>query len=228
MLMKELSVFIDESGDFGIATKFPSYYLTTFVFHDQSKSIDKQVNQLESRIKNNNFDIEYLHSMPIIRKESVFDKYSLDDRRKLLYCMLNFTMSCPITHYTVFVDRKIANDKIALSGKLSKEITQFIARNYDYFMQYNRIVVYYDNGQIELSSILSAIFSAHLNHVEFRKAIPQKYKLLQVADFICTIELLNIKRNRNTLNSSEKKFFYKPQELKKTFIKSINKKYFVN
>lgn len=128
----------------------------------------------------------------------------------------------------IFVKKRDANDKIALSGKLSKEITQFIDRNYDYFMQYNRIVVYYDNGQIELSSILSAIFSAHLNHVEFRKAIPQKYKLLQVADFICTIELLNIKRNSNTLNSSEKKFFYKPQELKKTFIKSINKKYFVN
>lgn len=61
-----------------------------------------------------------------------------------------------------------------------------------------------------------------------RKAMPQKYKLLQVADFICTIELLNIKRNSNTLNSSEKKFFYKSQELKKTFIKAINKKHFEN
>ena len=225
--MKELSIFIDESGDFGIATKLPSYYLTTFVFHEQSKNIDKQVNQLESRIKNYNFNIEYLHSMPIIRKESIFDKYSLDDRRKLLYCMLNFTMSCPITHYTVSVDRKTANDKIALSGKLSKSITQFIDKNYDYFVKYDHIVVYYDNGQIELSSILNAIFSAHLNNVEFRKAMPQKYKLLQVADFVCTIELLSIKRNNNALNSSEKKFFYKPQELKKTFIKSINKKHFV-
>lgn len=226
--MRELSIFIDESGDFGVANKLPSYYLTTFVFHEQNKSISKQVEQLENRIKNNSFNIEYLHSMPIIRKESIFDIYSLDDRRKLLYCMLNFTMSCPITHYTVLVDRKIANDKISLSGKLSKEITQFIDKNYDYFLQYDRIVVYYDNGQIELSSILNAIFSAHLNNVEFRKAMPQKYKLLQVADFICTIELLNIKRNSNTLNSSEKKFFYKSQELKKTFIKAINKKHFEN
>ena len=226
--MRELSIFIDESGDFGVANRLPSYYLTTFVFHEQNKSISKQVEQLENRIKNNSFNIEYLHSMPIIRKESIFDIYSLDDRRKLLYCMLNFTMSCPITHYTVSVDRKIANDKISLSGKLSKEITQFIDKNYDYFLQYDRIVVYYDNGQIELSSILNAIFSAHLNNVEFRKAMPQKYKLLQVADFICTIELLNIKRNSNTLNSSEKKFFYKSQELKKTFIKAINKKHFEN
>ena len=74
---------------------------------------------------------------------------------------------------------------------------------------------------------MNAIFSDHLDNVEFIKAMPQQYKLLQVADFICTIELLNIKKNSNSLNSSEKKFFYKPQELKKTFIKSINKKHFI-
>ena len=60
-----------------------------------------------------------------------------------------------------------------------KELSVFIDRNYDFFMQYNRIVVYYDNGQIELSSILNVIFSAHLSHVEFRKAIPQKHKLFK-------------------------------------------------
>ena len=226
--MKELSIFIDESGDFGEVIKLPSYYLTTFVFHEQDKNIGEQVQKLENRLRNNRFNIEYLHSMPIIRNESIFRKYSLDARRKLLYSILNFTMSCPIMYFTAVVDRKDASNKIALSGKLSKEITQFIDKNYEYFMRYDKIIVYYDNGQVELSSILNAIFSAHLNHVEFRKAIPQRYKLLQVADFICTIELLKIKRDKKMLNLSEKKFFYKQQELKKTFIKSIEQKHFNN
>jgi len=34
--MKELSVFIDESGDFGESKDNSAYYLVTFVFHDQS------------------------------------------------------------------------------------------------------------------------------------------------------------------------------------------------
>jgi len=60
--------------------------------------------------------------------------------------------------------------------------------------------------------------------VEFRKAEPQKYRLLQAADFICSIELLRIKREENRLSNSEMQFFYKPNELKKTFIKGIEKK----
>ena len=38
-LMKELSVFIDESGDFGEITERPAYYLVTLLFHDQKNTI---------------------------------------------------------------------------------------------------------------------------------------------------------------------------------------------
>lgn len=43
LMIKELSIFIDESGDFGEVKERPAYYLVTFVMHDQSKSIDEQV-----------------------------------------------------------------------------------------------------------------------------------------------------------------------------------------
>ena len=39
--MKELSIFIDESGDFGPYAKHSPYYLVTMVFHDQRRSIDQ-------------------------------------------------------------------------------------------------------------------------------------------------------------------------------------------
>ena len=45
--MKELSVFIDESGDFGDVKDRPAYYLVTFVFHDQDHAIEQQVIKLE-------------------------------------------------------------------------------------------------------------------------------------------------------------------------------------
>lgn len=62
------------------------------------------------------------------------------------------------------------------------------------------------------------------NEVEFRKAEPQKYRLLQVADFVCSMELLKLKRKEKRLSRSEENFFYKPQELKKTFLKSLEEK----
>ena len=125
---------------------------------------------------------------------------------------------------TVAVDRKEATDKIKLSGKLAKEINTAFREYSDFFMEFDKVIVYYDNGQIELSAILNAVFSIYFSNVEFRKAEPQKYRLLQAADFICSMELLKIKKNEKRLSKSEEKIFYKPQELKKTFFKSIEKK----
>lgn len=222
--MKELSIFIDESGDFGEVKERPAYYLVTFVFHDQKEDIRQQVLKLEESVRISGFHLEYIHTGPLIRREEVFANYSIDERRKLLYKMLNFVNVCPIRYMTVAVDRKEAADKIKLSGKLAKEINTAFREYSDFFMEFDKVIVYYDNGQIELSAILNAVFSIYFSNVEFRKAEPQKYRLLQAADFICSMELLKIKKNEKRLSKSEEKFFYKPQELKKTFFKSIEKK----
>ena len=88
--MKELSVFIDESGDFGEITECPTYYLVALLFHDQKNLIDLNVKKLEDSTKNSGFDFEYIHTGPVIRREDVFSGLSIDERRKLLFKMLNF------------------------------------------------------------------------------------------------------------------------------------------
>ena len=222
--MKELSVFIDESGDFGDVKERPAYYLVTLVFHNQDNDIDQQVAKLEESIKNAGFDVEYIHTGPVIRREKIFAKYSIDERRKLLYKMLNFVNVSPISYLTVVVDRKEAVDKVSLSGKLAKAINTTMSVHQEFFLSFDKIIVYYDNGQNELSAILNAVFSIQFTNVEFRKAEPQRYRLLQAADFICSMELIRIKKDEKRLSRSEEKFFYKPQEIKKTFLKSIGKK----
>ncbi len=222
--MRELSIFIDESGDFGESNDNREYYLVTFVFHDQSCDISEDTRKLEESVNRSGFDIEYIHTGPVIRKEGIFEEYSIDERRQLLYKMFNFVMKCPIQFYTIAVKRKEASDRIQLSGKLGKAINQMLIEHMEYIGGYEKVIVYYDNGQRELGSILNAIFSIQLSNIEFRKAEPQKYRLLQAADFFCTIDLLKIKRNESRLSKSEVHFFYKPNELKKTFIKGIEKK----
>ena len=49
--MKELSVFIDESGDFGETRDTRDYYLVTFVFHDQDEDISENTRRLENSVK---------------------------------------------------------------------------------------------------------------------------------------------------------------------------------
>ncbi len=222
--MKELSIFIDESGDFGEITERPAYYLVTLLFHNQKNEIVSNIKKLEDSTKNAGFDFEYIHTGPVIRREDVFSGLSIDERRKLLFKMLNFISSSPITYEVAVVNRKEAPDKISLSGRLGREISDVIEKHKNFFADFDKIIVYYDNGQIELGTILNTVFSIHFSNVEFRKAEPQKYRLLQAADFICSMELLKIKKNEKRLSKSEKQFFYKSQELKKSFFKTVDKK----
>ena len=48
--MKELSVFIDESGDFGEYDDHAPYYIITMVFHDQSQAITDAVQKLDQEL----------------------------------------------------------------------------------------------------------------------------------------------------------------------------------
>lgn len=56
--MKELSIFIDESGDFGEVKERPACYLVTFVFHDQKEDIRQQVLKLEESVRISGFHLE--------------------------------------------------------------------------------------------------------------------------------------------------------------------------
>ena len=221
--MSELSIFVDESGDFGETNNSEDNYLVTFVFHDQDDFITKYVDYLENSLINDGFNIDYIHTGPIIRREDVFKNYTLDERRTLLYRILNFTIRCPIKHATVVVNREKAPSAQRLAGKISRGIAEMIQEHKDFFSKYEKIKVYYDNGQHELSVILSAIFSSHFENVDFKSAEQKKYRLLQSADFICSMELLRIKKKENRLSKSETGFFYKSQELNKTFLKGIDK-----
>lgn len=222
--MKVLSIFIDESGDFGELQGSNPYYLVSLVFHNQEADISSNIIKYERSISVAGYHFDYLHSGPLVRREQIFENYSLDDRRKLIYKILNFFLQLDIKHTTVVVNRKENPDKISLSGKIAKELKIVLEKNRDYFASFDKVIVYYDNGQNELSSILNAVFSFWFSNVEFRKAEQKKYRLLQIADFICYFELLRLKMSEKKLSTTEEKFFYRPQELKKTFLKAIDKK----
>lgn len=147
-----------------------------------------------------------------------------NERTQFSHPTINFVIKCPIYHHTNTIDKRDITDKVSLCGKIAKEMRYMLTRYDTFFKHYNQIIVYYDNGQNELSATLNAVLSAHFGEVTFRKAAPQQYRLLQVADFICTMELLKIKKQENRLTLSEQKFFYKPQELSKIFLKSIERK----
>ena len=50
IIMKELSIFIDESGDFGEYSFHSPYYIIAMVFHNQSYVIQNQIQYLDTEL----------------------------------------------------------------------------------------------------------------------------------------------------------------------------------
>ena len=174
-----LSIFVDESGDFGKFDPQTPYYIVSMIFHNQCSSIQENLDKLNA--------IQY--------KTFVFEK-------------------------------RPGEDVFSLEGRMSKEISLFLRENLDYFQSFEDVILYYDNGQHELNRILNFALSAELSTYSYRKVLPKDYKLFQSADLICTLKLLNLKCDQGKLSKSEELFFHSIRDLRKQFIKPVEKKKF--
>ena len=66
--MRELSIFVDESGDFGEYAKHSPYYAVTIIFHDQNIDISKQLSILNEDLKNMGYENTAIHTEPLIQR----------------------------------------------------------------------------------------------------------------------------------------------------------------
>ena len=222
--MKELSIFVDESGDFGDYAEHSSYYIISLIMHNQQNDIDTEIDKLEHRLSEIGYPNHCFHAGPIIRNETPYRKESLESRQKLLKAFMSFIRKINIKCKTVFIEKKHIENAIEATGRLSKLLSAFIKENYAYFQGFDIVKIYYDNGQIEVSKLLSSVFNALLENVEFRKVYPSDYRLFQVADFIATMKLLQIKLEHHELSRAEEVFFRDYRNLRKNYIKVMEDK----
>jgi hypothetical protein len=221
--MKELSIFIDESGDFGAYEPHSPFYLVTLLFHDQSIDITPNLDRLHSTIVQRRLP-ENVHAGPLIRRENEYANMTVGERKQLWDTLFHFVRLADIKYHTIVIEKKQLVEEMDLYVQITKQLSAFLKENIERFMQYDRIAVYYDYGQIELTKILVSVFNTVLNNVEFKKVRPAKYKLFQAADMLCTIELLSLKVERKALSKSELTFFSSARNLLKTYLKTIHKK----
>ena len=88
--MKEISIFIDESGDFGKLNPNSPYYIVTMVFHDQTTDISTCLVSLEQELTYLGYPHHCLHAGPIIRMENELKNEDIVTRRKLLMKLMGF------------------------------------------------------------------------------------------------------------------------------------------
>ena len=221
--MKEISIFIDESGDFGKFNKKSPFYIVTMVFHDQSSDITACLASLEQELLYLGYPNHCLHAGPIVRMEDEFKEENIVVRRKLLMKLMGFIRKVKIKHKSFYVDRRHVEDITEATMQLSKHIGTWIKNNYEFLLPYDTVKIYYDNGQVELSRILGSVLNVLLPSVETKKVIPSDYRLFQVADFICTMKLTELKMNEHNMSKQELRFFGGENGAWKNYIKDLKK-----
>ena len=222
--MKALSIFVDESGDFGPYKYQSPYYIISLVFHDQSTDITDSIAHLNEIIRQSGFPENTVHAGPLIRKEREYSNISLLERKRIFNALYNFARNTDFSYHSIIIEKKQLVEEIDLHLRITKQLSAFLKENMEKLISYDRIVIYYDYGQMQLTKILVSVFNTILSNVEFRKVIPTNYKLFQSADLFCTLELLSMKAERKMLSQSELLFFGSARNLEKSYLRAIRKK----
>ena len=219
--MRILSCFVDESGDFGEFSKHSPYYIVTMILHDQNNSIVDNVNKLDEELSNLGFSDHVVHTEPLIRREEDYINLSPNTRRAIFTKLFYFAMKSNIRYKSFLFYKNEYESTFKLQGRMAREISLFIRENLEEFQKYDNVILYYDNGQHELNSILNTVLATELSKYDVKRVLPKDYKLFQVADLICTLTLLEEKCNNHELSRSEMLIFHNERSLRKDFLKPI-------
>lgn len=224
--MKTISIFVDESGDFGRYDKFSHYYVITMVIHNQDFNISEQISHLDRELSLMGISNHTVHTSPLIRREENYVNMLPNERRKIFSKLYYFAMNCDIQYKTFLYDKKDFTDSLKMEERMYRDMKGFFDESLSFFQSFENVVLYYDNGQQKLNHLLNLVLAACFSKYEIRKIVPSEYKLFQVADLICTLELLNKKFETEEMTRSEKLIFHTKRDFKKDFFKGLRKKSF--
>ena len=223
--VKELSIFVDESGDFGKYNENAPFYIVSFVFHEQNNPIQNQINILNNSLEELGLKNHTIHTAPLIRREKNYKTFDISIRRKIFHKLFCFTKHVNISHASLIVEKSPNTNSMDITKQLSKQLKFLINEHLEYFTQFDNIIIYYDNGQYQITNILVAIFNTLFSiECEFRQVLPANYKLFQTTDLICTLTLIKSKLEQGKkLTNSEQMFFGSVGKLRKTYLKYFEK-----
>ena len=227
MNSKTLSVFVDESGNFKLPDPDSRFYILTMVFHDQSVDISHDIAHLERSDTMIGLEGHCFHAGPLIRREKNYSMLSRQLRGRIFSRMMAFTRKLVFSYHCLHVDKRFIDASDQISSRLSTSLSAFLSAHQDNFSDIDRIKIYYDCGQPQVTNLLHHAFEAGSKcPVEFASSVkPSRYRLFQVADLICTLHLLELKLKEGLpFSKSEQQFFGGPKKFRHNVLRYIKAK----
>lgn len=222
--MKRLNVFVDETGEFGFAKGSSEVYGVSFTFHEQDNDISLELENLNKRLERIGYT-DMIHMADLIMHRGDYSKFDIKVRKSIFNAIYQFSKKIPIQYHTIIIDKKYTDYGDVLRKKLVNEINHMIKEHEEYFDKFDKIVLYYDNGQETLGYILDSLF-IRFDNFEHRIDFNHKEKrLFQVSDMLSYIDKAVYKKKNNIKYKKAELYFFGNEELRK-IAKELDKKRF--
>jgi len=222
-----LSVFVDESGVLAKDDPTSRFYIIALVAHNQSHPIADAAERLDRELDSVGIANLYFHAGPIIHAHDQFMFMNWDLRRKIFYRMLAFANHVPFRYACLVVDKKYADSTKTIVENLARQLADLVDSHRLDLTEFEEVKVYYDCGQKPVTNLLHSFFESreHL-HVVFAQAVEAaRYKMIQVADLVCTLRLIALKLDAGiSLSKSEEKFFGGVRAFRHNVLRVIRRK----
>lgn len=226
-MSKDLSIFVDESGDPGSESK---YYIVTLVLHDQSDSLRKFESDYQSALREQGLPDIPMHASPLVNGHDEYRNMDVELRKKHLSAFRIFSQYLPF-RYACFCYRKNQLSKDSSSSnsfiqRIRKDLAIFFIDQLEYLQQFEAVKIYYDNGQALVTKALHDAVGYALSKeaIVYRDASPARYRFSQVVDYICTLELEALKYGEGSEGRTSTLFFGTKRQFERNYLKKIRKK----
>lgn len=207
-----LNIFIDESGDFGFTEGSSELYAVSFTIHESNDSIINDLEYLSNRLKKADYD-GMIHLADLIARRGDYAHFDLQQRKDIFWSIFFFSKRVKVKIYTIIVDKRFKNNKTQINKELASEINDFFNSISDYMNQFEKVVVYYDNGQDALGAIIDTLLLNKTN-VEHRIEFDHKEKrLFQVSDMLTFVDKIVYKHQNNMLMTKAEKYFFNVRDI---------------
>lgn len=225
LLQVRLNLHIDETGNEILSEKV---YLVAVVLHEHSKDIGTAIDAYEERLRLAGLPDVPFHAKDLLHGNEAYGVLETADRKRLLAQFARLVRSLPISYFTLRYDSNETHNRKELEAKIRRDLASLVFDHLSYFQQFDSISVYYDDGQATLSHALhdALEFVLASNVADYRDADHSARRLLQVADYICTIERAAIAYNAGMQNRTQERFFGNRRCFMQSYMKQLSRKRF--
>lgn len=221
--MRELSIFVDESGGQDGSSK---YVLMTVVLHNQADPIGGLVRAYEGSLASRGLPDIPFHASPLMYGKDDYAAFDHETRHRMFAAFFVFVRRLPISYKTFSYRRDQLSDAETFAARLKRDLVVFLVDNLEAFQSFDKVKIYYDNGQHMITEALHGAieFALSKQAILYKRASPSDYRLAQVADFLCTVELAAIKYGRHEETGTDTKIFGSSRAFRRNYLRLLRRK----